>query len=238
MASIDSIFEPVSTGRVSTEIVDQIERAIDAGQLTIGDRLPSERDLTERFGVSRTTVRDALRILEAQGLIEVRLGARGGAFVTAPEPAQVSATLGRMLMFASVEPAELEEARRVLELAVIDLACRRVTDDDIEALSAICDEAQASIAAGDFDVRLSVRFHARLARAAHNRALDLLLNSFQGAVLLTLMRARDATPTHGLRGLAEHRQLIEALGTGDQPAASKIMRDHLARTARARRNGA
>lgn len=238
MSSSDSIFEPISTGRVSTEIVDQIERAIDQGQLALGDRLPSERDLTQRFGVSRTTVRDALRILEAQGLVEVRLGAHGGAFVTAPEPAQISATLGRMLMLAAVEPADLEEARRVFELAVIDMACRRITDEDLVALTAICNEGEAAIDAGAFDVRLSVRFHARLARAAHNRALDLLFTSFQGAVLLTLMRARDATPSHGLRGLAEHRQLIEALRAGDQPEAARIMGDHLDRTARARRHGA
>lgn len=113
MEKVEHTFEPIAMGRVSTKIVGQVERAIDSGWLELGDRLPSERELSQQLGASRTTVRDALRILETQGLVEVRLGAHGGAFVTVPEPAQIGEMLGRMLMLAAVEPAELEEARRV-----------------------------------------------------------------------------------------------------------------------------
>src|ERR1700710_2802950 len=80
----DNLFMPVSVGRVSQVIVEQIRVLVRDGKLKRGDRLPSERDLCERFGVSRVTVREALRVLEASGLVEIRVGARGGAFVTSP----------------------------------------------------------------------------------------------------------------------------------------------------------
>src|SRR5437899_4764212 len=79
------MFTPVRQSRASGEIVSQIERAIFAGELHAGDRLQSERELAEQFGVSRITVRDALRVLEARGLIRVKVGATGGAFVARSE---------------------------------------------------------------------------------------------------------------------------------------------------------
>src|SRR6266498_5239827 len=106
------LFTPVSTGRVSADIVEQVKRAIQEGQLSPGDQLPSERDLTKQLGVSRVSVRDALRMPEAYGLIEVRVGARGGAFVTAPAPRLVGEGMANMLMLASVTPSEVTEIGR------------------------------------------------------------------------------------------------------------------------------
>src|SRR3954454_1177452 len=78
------LFAPITVARASSSIADQIRAAIVGGRLNQGERLPPERELAEQFGVSRVTVRDALRALEAMGLIEVRVGARGGAYVTVP----------------------------------------------------------------------------------------------------------------------------------------------------------
>src|ERR1700753_2073777 len=83
------LFSRVSVGRISEIIVDQIRLLMRQGQLKPGDRLPPERDLCERCGVSRVTVREALRMLESSGLVEIRVGARGGAFVTAPSSDRV-----------------------------------------------------------------------------------------------------------------------------------------------------
>ncbi len=85
----DELFRPVNQGRMSEVIIEQIRLLIRQGQLKPGDRLPAERDLCERFQVSRVTVREALRVLEAAGLIEIRVGARGGTFVTAPTSVRV-----------------------------------------------------------------------------------------------------------------------------------------------------
>src|SRR5690349_7996830 len=154
--TIMPMFEPVSTGRVSGEIVSRIKGAIRAGELAPGDQLPAERDLTRQLGVSRVSVRDALRMLEANGLIEVRVGARGGAFVTAPAPQLVGEGFADMLLLAEVDPAQLTEVRMIFELGLLDLACERATEQDVAALHEICDRAEA---AGRFDPALSVEFH-------------------------------------------------------------------------------
>lgn len=122
-----SLFSPVAPGRISNEIVHQIKWGIRTGRLRAGDRLPPERELAERLKASRVSVRDALRVLEAGGLIEIRVGARGGAFVTAPPPAIVGEGIANMLMLDVVSAAEVTEARVVFELGIIPLLCERAT---------------------------------------------------------------------------------------------------------------
>lgn len=226
------LFSPVSGGRISVEIVEQIKAAVSAGHLAPGDRLPSERDLTERFGVSRVTVRDALRILEATGLIEVRVGARGGAFITAPAPALVSEGLANMLLLSSITPAEVTEARLIFELGMIPLICERATDEDVADLTAICERSEEALSAGSYHVGLSAEFHIRLARASHNDAIELIVDSFQGPLLMSLVEAKERAPQMGDPGVKEHRQLVKAISTGDRERAHDIMSKHLGRTAR------
>jgi GntR family transcriptional regulator, transcriptional repressor for pyruvate dehydrogenase complex len=226
------LFTPVSTGRVSADIVEQIKRAIQQGRLTPGDQLPSERELTKQLGVSRVSVRDALRMLEAYGLIEVRVGARGGAFVTAPAPNLVGEGMAHMLLLAAVAPSEVTELRLIFELAVLPLACERRTDDDLEELAAICDRAEATLQAGAYDVTLSAEFHTRLAEATHNTAIALFAESFQGPLLASLRQAQRVAPEMGKAGLLEHRAIVDAIRARDAEAARTIMSEHLERTAR------
>lgn len=226
------LFTPVSTGRVSADIVEQIKRAIQQGRLTPGDQLPSERELTKQLGVSRVSVRDALRMLEAYGLIEVRVGARGGAFVTAPAPNLVGEGMAHMLLLAAVAPSEVTELRLIFELAVLPLACERRTDDDLGELAAICDRAEATLQAGAYDVTLSAEFHTRLAKATHNTAIALFAESFQGPLLASLRQAQRVAPEMGEAGLLEHRAIVDAIRARDAEAARTIMSEHLERTAR------
>jgi GntR family transcriptional regulator, transcriptional repressor for pyruvate dehydrogenase complex len=225
------MFEPVSNGRVSTEIVDRIKAAIRGGALVPGDQLPPERDLTQQLGVSRVSVRDALRMLEANGLIEVKVGARGGAFVTAPAPKLVGEGLADMLLLADVDPAQVTEARMIFELGILDLACERATDEDVAALHEICDRADAA----PYDPSLSAEFHTQLARCTHNEAIALLAESLP--LVSTLQRAREADPVAGVQGVLEHRAISVAVGAGDAATARRIMTEHLARTAARLRSG-
>src|ERR671935_3167782 len=111
------VFEPIRRPRASGEIVAQIERAIFGGHLSSGDRLESERELAEEFGVSRITVRDALRILEARGLIKVKVGASGGAFVSEANMDRVAESLSTMLRLRRLTPSGPTSAREAATTA-------------------------------------------------------------------------------------------------------------------------
>lgn len=225
------LFQPVSAERMSAVIVQQIRGLIRSGKLQAGDRLPPERQLAAQFGVSRVTVRDALRGLQASGLVEVRVGANGGAVITRPTGARVGERLSDMVLLDALEAAEITEARIVLELAIVDLVCARATPEDLAALEEICGRSEAALAAGTYNVELSSQFHLRYARSTHNRALDLILGSFRGAVHQSLLSARQVAPVMGRRGVREHRALLEALRGRDPVAARAVLAPHLHRTA-------
>ncbi|MGH2818100.1 MAG: FadR/GntR family transcriptional regulator [Actinomycetota bacterium] len=229
--AVGDIFSPVSSGRISAEIVDQIKRAIREEQLSPGDRLPPERTLAEQFGASRVTVRDALRILEASGLIEIRVGARGGAFVTAPASEIVGEGLANMIMLASLSAEEVTEARFMLELGMMPMVCERATEEDIAALAEICERAEEALRNKSYGVELSAEFHTRLARCAHNTAVEMIVNSFHGPLLMSLLRAKAVAPEMGGRGVEEHEELVDAIRERDAKRAHWIMAQHLARTA-------
>jgi len=235
--STEGLFSPVHVGRASEGVVRQIKVAIHTGALRPGDSLPSERELTERFGISRVTVRDALRTLEATGLVEIRVGAHGGAFVTAPEPNHVGEGLTNMLLLSALRPEDVTEARMIFELGAIPLVCERRTDEDLAALDEICARSTTAVKKGQYDVRLSAEFHIRLAACAHNAAIELIVNSFQGPLLTSLMRAKDVAPQMGKKGVQEHLELVDAVRRRDARSAHAVMSEHLGRTA-ARLNAA
>lgn len=215
-------------------IVERIRLLIRQGQLRQGDRLPAERDLCERFGVSRVTVREALRVLESSGLVEIRVGARGGAFVTAPSSDRVGEGLADLISFSALSPAQVTEARRILELGLVPLVCARATERDIADLREICARAQASAQehSGNYSMDISVEFHIRVAEASHNPAIRMLAESFRRPLLMSLEAAHDLAPEMGKVGHQEHLAFVDAVTAGDTGTATRIMDAHLDRTAR------
>lgn len=224
------IFTPVAFGRLSEAIVAQIKQALRRGRLQPGDRLPSERELSERLGTSRVTVRDALRLLQADGLVEIRRGARGGAFVTIPSADLVSERVANMLMLAAVTPDETAEARGVLEPRLMPLVCDRATEEDLADLLVLCDRAHDALEAGWYPAELLTRFHLRVARCTRNAVTELIVRCLHDP--LSLEGCRQATGTIE-DGLHQHQELVTAIAERDPARASAIMARHLA-TARAR----
>ncbi|WIX79198.1 FCD domain-containing protein [Amycolatopsis carbonis] len=218
--------------------MDQVKVLIRDGALTPGDRLPSERELCQRFGVSRVTVREALRILEASGLVTIRVGAHGGAFLTAPSTDRVGEGLADLLTMSALTAGEVTETRKIVELGALPLIVERATDDDIDALFKLAEEGQAAVDEDAYTVDISARFHIRLAECAHNTALAMLIQSFHGPMLMSLREAREHAPAMGKRGTDEHRRLAEAIRERDLAAAQHVMSEHIARTAQRVSHGA
>jgi GntR family transcriptional regulator, transcriptional repressor for pyruvate dehydrogenase complex len=226
------MFTVVSPSRMSEAIVEQIKSLIRANRLKPGDRLPSERELCERMGVSRVTVREALRILEAGGLVEIRVGARGGAFVTTPSSERLGAGLADLITLAPVTAVEVTEARLVFELGIIPLIVERATDEDVTALRQLTREHIAALKRGEYTMSRSAEFHNRVAACTHNAAVEMLMHSFHGPLLMSLREAATAAPLMGQRGVYEHRDLVEAIAARDADRATEIMHRHLSRTAK------
>jgi GntR family transcriptional regulator, transcriptional repressor for pyruvate dehydrogenase complex len=228
----EDLFRPVKTGRVSEQIVDRISTAIRDGVFKIGDRLPAERVLTEQLNVSRVTLRDALRTLEARGLITIRVGSGGGAFVTAPDPQLIAEGMVDMLALSSLTAPEVTEARQIFELAIIPTVCERATEEDLARLTSICDRSDAALANGTFDVALSAEFHVALASATHNHAIELMAGALQAPLHASLEAAQAISPHRGDKGITEHREIIAAIAARDVERAAAVMSEHLSRTAR------
>jgi DNA-binding FadR family transcriptional regulator len=225
------LFSRVSVGRISEIIVEQIRLLMRQGQLKPGDRLPAERDLCERFGVSRVTVREALRMLESAGLVEIRVGARGGAFVTAPSSNRVGEGLTDLLTLSVISAADVTEVRLILEVGIVPLVCERATEEDLADLEKILERAEVALGKGEYSMRMSLEFHARVAQATHNPALEMLVESFRGPILMSLEQAKEVAPDMGELGTKEHEQFVEAVRRRDATEASRVMRVHLTRTA-------
>ncbi len=231
LSSASPRFTRVNVDRASHVIVDQIKQLIRDGSLKPGDRLPNERELCQQLGVSRVTVREALRVLEATGLIQVRLGAHGGSFLTSPSAELVGANLAQLLSLSPITAAAVTEARQVLELGILPFVIERATPDDIEDLRGLVAAAAEAKERGEYETAMSAAFHVRLAACTHNPALEALMESFHGPVLSSLKEARSVAPDMGSRGVEEHSAIVDAIEQRRLDLAQEILGTHLRRTA-------
>ena len=162
--------EPVRSTRIYEEIVRQVKLLIADGKLKSGDRLPPERELAEKFVVSRTSVREALRALESRGLVEIRAGE--GAFIRDISLETLIEPLALVILPHREAVGELFEARRMLEPAIAALAARRATPEEIAEMQRILDDQAREVSQGRTGLAQDAAFHAALAQSAHNRAIS------------------------------------------------------------------
>jgi GntR family transcriptional repressor for pyruvate dehydrogenase complex len=215
---------PIKSTRIYEEIVRQVKQLISEGRFKSGDRLPPERELAEKFVVSRTSVREALRALESLGLIEIRPGE--GTFV---REVSIDALIGPLaLVMTSQREAigELFEARRVLEPAIAALAANRATPDEVQEMERILEDQAREIAAGRTGLAQDAAFHAAVGTAAHNRAITRLVHAIMD--LLTQSREESInTPGRPSRSHQDHRRIVQAIARRNSDAARQAMLDHL-----------
>lgn len=217
---------------LSAQIVNQVRDQLFARQLKPGDFLGTEKDLAARFGASRIVARDALRTLEALGIVEIRMGKGGGARIAHGNPRLFAEALAVQLDLTRVSAAEIMDAQRAIETLGAELAAENATPEDIAKLRRHLAEAEASI--GDLDrfTRLSRDFHLAVAEASHNRVLVVQLISLEHVS----WPRRNVTATSRLaRHILEiHSKLADLIELRDTAAARALMDDHV-KMIRARR---
>ena len=173
------MFAPIETQRAADAIIEQIRGQVAEGALVPGDRLPPERELAQTFGVSRNTVREALRSLENTGLLTLKKGAAGGAFIANDVAPAIVSGFQDLFAFGVIGPEHLAEARLLVATTSARLACERASDADLAELAACVDDA---VAAGDMAARseANLRFHRLLAEASGNPILAVLTDAITG----------------------------------------------------------
>ena len=215
---------PIKSTRIYEEIVRQVKQLIAEGRLKTGDRLPPERELAEKFVVSRTSVREALRALESLGFIEIRAGE--GAFVREVSVDALVAPLALMMTSQREAIGELFEARRVLEPAIAALAASRATPDEVQDMERILESQAREVAAGRTGLAEDAAFHTAIGAAAHNRAITRIVHAIMD--LLTQSREESLnTPGRPTRSHQDHRRILQAIAKRNPSAARQAMLDHL-----------
>ncbi len=219
-----SSIEPVKRSRIYENIVHQIRTLIREGSWEPGDQIPPERELAERFQVSRTSVREALRALEMQGIIESRQG--GGTFVRSADPDVLIPPLAAAILRGRRELEEILDVREMLEPGIARRAAERATADHISEMERLLERQRECIAKGEPFVDEDTAFHYQLALAADNRVLlglhnvilDLLRESRQ-----SYLHVRDR-PKLSLRG---HEAILAAVRKRDGDAAFRATLAHI-----------
>jgi DNA-binding FadR family transcriptional regulator len=221
-------FAAIAPARAVDEIAAQIRELIAAGKLRPGDRLPSERELAARLEVSRNTLREAFRALEHGGIIEMRKGATGGAFVRPGSSSVIVNGLRDLYHLGAITPQQLTEARIWLSEVVVRVACERATDEDFAALEANID---ASEKAPDFGERArhNREFHVILARATRNPIMVITMESI-AAVFAQFIA--QIGPSDNTFILPSRRRFMKYLRARDATAAAAEMKKALTRLQR------
>jgi len=220
--------EGVQTALLSDLAAEQILGLIHSGQLPAGSRLPAERDLAQQLGVSRTALREALRIVEATGVLEARVGR--GRFVTSrPRSNSNSAVMASWLDLHHDEVAELNHVLQLIEPAgILELPTHLLPAVAAEA-RAVYERALAAIDADDFDkaAALDLDFHRSLCRRTPNRLLrDLIINLIQ--LMSESAKAVYSVPAAARNSLDQHLKIVSALEKQSREEASALLRDHAA----------
>ena len=210
---------------LSAQIVSHVRDSLFAKQIKPGDFLGTEKDLAAQFGCSRIVARDALRTLEAMGIVEISRGARGGARVTHGNPQLFAEALAVQLELAAIDVEEILGAQAAVEGLGAELAAQRATRAQVLALRSLVAEAEGLLHDLDAFTRSSLRFHLAVAEASRNRVLHYQLVSLQH--VSWPRRNRTLTRPVARRVLDAHRSLAALIGARDAAAARRLMEEHV-----------
>jgi len=181
------MFDSVKSNKVSQNITDQIRNAIFEGRLKPGDKLPPEREMIEKFRVSKATLREALRSLEVLGFLEIRKGVSGGAFVTEVDMTKARDSFTNFLLFKNLSLKDLSEVRLLLEPYIAEKATLAITQEDLDRLEKLIRESEHAIKNGiAFESRKDeIEFHRIIASITGNPILMFILDFVENLLIDT-----------------------------------------------------
>ncbi len=207
-------------------IVEKFRSDILHGRRKPGDRLPPEHAISEQFNVSRTGVREAIRVLENQGLVQVRHGYAGGVFVADNVLGPVLGALQTSLQLGQVDVDELYVARLIFEPTVARMAAERATDLLVAQLEENCERARAAVEAGKDAFAINLQFHAIIARTSGNRVLAIIVQTLVD-LLEMLDREYPTNRSVSMKAVSDHSELIAAIRNHEGEHAESLMAEHL-----------
>ena len=227
------MFQTAKQTKVFQDVVEQIQEAIFDGRLKTGDMLPAERELKEMFSISRGTLREALRVLEQKGLIEIKLGVGGGSVVKAVDTEQVSESLGLLIQSQKVSLNHLAEFREDVEGIVAAHAAERSTRDQVQELNQLLNQARECVERGSSQrsafIEIDKRIHMTLADITGNPIYTSVLHSIHE----NIHRYYDRFLSMERRELQENYQdlcdLVQAVENANSDQARRIAQNHVRR---------
>jgi len=220
------VFRAVRTRRSFEVVCDQIREQLARGQLRPGDRLPPEKDLAEQFDISRSAVREALRSLEAAGLVEARTGIHGGFFIHSGKPAALTQTVQDMVSLGQLSIANVTEARIELMAVALRLACARATAEELDAIEADITYHTELFrnGRGSRNSKSVIEFYRLIARATHNEVIVMMVDALS-EIIRTLLAQVNPQPRKDI--MQVRRKVLALLRARDAEAACKEMTNHL-----------
>ena len=219
-------FETVKVSRISENIAEQIREAILDGELKIGDQLPSEKDFARHFGVSKSSLREAYRVLEAYGLLEIRQGMSGGAFIKEVDITTIKDSLVNYFFFQNPGLREYTEIRTFIEPQVVRICAEKITAEDIEYLENNILAMEQEPDGKNFISDLDIAFHKKLVDITGNKIISLVVETIQTA-LINIKRMVHTDEQFLKMVCSDHKKIVAALKEHDPEKASKAMLDHI-----------
>lgn len=220
---MDDLYKALHSTRLYEQVTSQIETLVVNGQLKPGDRLPAERELGERLGVSRTVIREAIRSLEEKGLVEIRPGV--GTFVHNGMSEIMRQSMGRMLLIDKQRGLEnLMQVREILEPAIAAIAASKADLSDIEDMEAAICTMDNSLSDVEAFIAADHEFHLALARATKNQLIVYLIGSIVDSLTNQRRQIFLAGTGGPIRGQAHHKRICQAVKdhNGDQARAHMV----------------
>ncbi|MEQ9562365.1 MAG: FadR/GntR family transcriptional regulator [Woeseiaceae bacterium] len=217
-------FRPTRGRTLSSQIVSHIRGALFSGELCPGDFLGSEADLSKQFGVSRMSVRDALRSLEAMGIVDIRMGSKGGATISEGSSDRFADALAIQLVLIGVSRDDVMQARVGIEQMAARLAARNATAADVRQLRALLDDAKRNLDDPEATSRLGEEFHMAVASASGNAVLVSQLQAFRD-----VLWAPGVRPDENLakKIYDAHDRVLELIEARDEERAAASMAQHV-----------